>query len=203
MECIFFFNSVLLGVVKGGVNPEPLYEGTDYTVSYTNEINAGKNKATIIFTGINRFSGTFKKTYTITPHVITGAEVTPGNIGNVVYQKGSTKPALTVKFGDTVLKEGTDYTVKYLNNTAVNNGSNAKKMPTVIITGKGNFTGTISRLFTIIGSSLDNTTMTAADITYANKAGICKPAITLVDSNGSKLVAGTDYDKKSISYVYA
>lgn len=194
---------VLTYTAQKGGTPEILYEGTDYTVSYTNEINAGKNKATIIFTGINKFDGTLKKTYTINPHVITDAEVTPREIGAVLYQKGGTKPTLIVKFGNTVLKEGTDYTVKYSYNTTVNDGGNTRKMPMAIVTGKGNFSGTIYRHFTIVGSSLDNTTMTATDITYANRAGICKPTITLVDSNGAKLEAGKDYDKKRISYAYA
>ena len=185
-----------------GDTPQPLYEGTDYTVSYSNEIKAGKNKATIIFTGINRFSGTLKKKYTINPHELADEDVTPSTIGAVVYQKGNTKPSVTVKSGETILKEGIDYTVKYTNNAAVNDGSNAKKIPTLTITGKGNYSGSVSRQFAITRSSLDNATMVASDITYANKPGICKPKITLVDSNGKKLAAGTDYDKKSIAYTY-
>ena len=61
---------------------ETLIEGTDYTVSYSNATNVGK-KATIIFTGINRFSGTLKKTYTITPYVLSDVDVAPLNIGTV------------------------------------------------------------------------------------------------------------------------
>ena len=40
------------------------------------------------------------------------------------------------------------------------------------------------------------------DITYQEKAGLCKPTITLIDSNGKKLAAGTDYER-TITYTYA
>lgn len=188
---------------KAGKNAveEILTEGIDYTVSYENNINAGK-KATIVFTGINRFTGTLKKTYTINPHTIEEGEVTPLSIGAVPYQKNGTTPEITVTFGEKILKNGIDYTVQYVNNKSINSGSNQKTIPRVTITGKGNYKGTITKTFTIIGSSLANTKMIVSDITYAEKAGICKPSITLYDTNNVKLVAGTDYDKDNIGYTY-
>lgn len=181
---------------------ETLVEGTDYTVSYASEINAG-NKATIIFTGINRFSGTLKKTYTITPYVLSDGDVTPANIGTVSYQKNGATPVITVTANGKTLKNGTDYTLKYSNNKSKNDGTNLKSIPTVTITGKGNYKGTITRTFKIEGSSLEVTRMTATDIAYAQKTGICKPTITLYDTNNAKLAAGTDYDKTNIKYEYA
>ena len=50
------------------------------------------------------------------------------------YTGKAIKPAVTVKYGKTVLKEGTDYTVSYKNNKNVGKA-------TVTITGKGNYTG--------------------------------------------------------------
>ena len=47
------------------------------------------------------------------------------------------------------LKEGTDYTLKYTNNKKVYVGSAGGSIPTVTITGKGNFSGTLSRSFNI------------------------------------------------------
>ena len=49
---------------------------------------------------------------------------------------------MTVKFGATKLKKGTDYTVAYRNNTEVGTA-------TVTLTGKGNFTGTKKLTFAI------------------------------------------------------
>lgn len=180
---------------------EQLVENRDYTVSYVNNTNAGKNKATIVFTGKNAFAGSMKKTYTIYPHRITADDITPSEIGEVVYQKGNTVPSIIVKHGDKVLLEKKDYDINVSNNTAVNDGSNLDKMPTITITGKGNYIGTVEKTFTIANANLDETAIVATDITYKDKPGICKPVITLVDSNGVKLKAGTDYDK-NIVYRY-
>ena len=51
-------------------------------------------------------------------------------------------------------------------------------------------------------AAMERASIKATDIVYARKAGLCKPSISLYDTNGNKLVAGTDYDKK-ITYTYA
>lgn len=182
---------------------ETLHEGTDFTVSYLNEINAG-SKAQIIFTGINRFSGTLKKNYTITVKPICDDDITL--MDTVIYEKGGAKPKVTVKVDDVELREGIDYILLYSNNNRVHEDISAdtKKdpAPKVTITGKGNYSGKYTRLFAITGSSLTNVRVEAGDIIYANKAGICKPSITVYDKNNAKLSPGTDYDKNNIVYVY-
>lgn len=50
-------------VVKDG--DTVLEKGTDYTVSYENNINAGQNTAIIKITGIGHYTGTVSKTFTI------------------------------------------------------------------------------------------------------------------------------------------
>ena len=50
-------------VVKDG--DTVLKKGTDYTVSYENNINAGQNTAIIKITGIGHYTGTVSKTFTI------------------------------------------------------------------------------------------------------------------------------------------
>ena len=182
--------------------PGTLIEGKDFTVSYANEINVGKN-ATIIFSGINKYEGILKKTYTINPYDLTDGNVSPSTIGAVPYQKNGTTPAITVTVNGRELVKGIDYSLDYKNNKAKNDGTDLRSLPTVTIKGKGNYKGTITKTFTIEGSSLAETAMTASDIVYAPKAGICKPQITLYDSNNVKLVAGTDYDSKNIEYSYA
>jgi len=58
------------------------------------------------------------------------------------YNGSAKKPTVTVKDGSTTLTSGTDYTAGYKNNT---NAGTA----TVTITGKGNYTGSINKTFTI------------------------------------------------------
>jgi endoglucanase len=58
------------------------------------------------------------------------------------YDGKAKKPTVTVEYGTKTLKKDTDYTVKYSNNT---NAGTA----TVTITGKGNYTGSVKKTFTI------------------------------------------------------
>lgn len=64
------------------------------------------------------------------------------------YTGNEIKPDITVKNGETSLTLGEDYNITYGNNTDVA-GSNAENAPYVKITGKGNYTGEITKNFTI------------------------------------------------------
>ncbi len=63
-------------------------------------------------------------------------------ISNQTYTGKDIKPGVTVKSGKTKLKNGTDYTVTYKNNKNTGKAS-------IIITGKGNYEGTITKYFYI------------------------------------------------------
>ncbi|MBR3769567.1 MAG: leucine-rich repeat protein [Lachnospiraceae bacterium] len=185
----------------------PLYEGEDYIVSYKNNQKSGT--ATIIFTGINGYTGTLKKSYKITPFDIETGRVNITDIGELAFTKNGTTPKPIVSYDGgsgedaVVLVEGKDYTLKYANNKAITKETDTK-LPTVTITGKGSFKGVLTQTFQIVSSDLSDESikMTATDITYQEKAGLCKPTITLIDSNGKKLAAGTDYER-TITYTYA
>ncbi len=190
-----------------GVNKQVtvLQEGDDYRVSYQKNTAAGT--AYIVFTGINGYTGTVKKSYKITKYSLasTDGKIDVAEIGTQVYTKDGAKPKPVVTYtndeGTIVLTEGKDYTLSYANNKAVADKT-ALKAPTVTIIGKGSFSGKTAVKFNVVASDLDVTTITATDVVYQKKAGICKPTITLVDTNGKKLTAGTDYNK-TIAYVYA
>ena len=64
------------------------------------------------------------------------------DIPSVTYTGSAKKPSVTVKDGDYTLVEDKDYTVTYSNNT---NAGTA----TATVTGKGNYTGSVSKNFTI------------------------------------------------------
>lgn len=190
-----------------GVNAQTvvLQEGTDYTVSYINNNKAGT--ATIVFTGINRYTGTLKKTYKITAYDIASAEgkVSVAEISTQPYTKGTTTPKPVVTYtdesGTIVLKEKTDYTLTYSNNLKIADKT-ALRAPTVTIVGRGNFKGRISVKFSITEGDISNATITATDIMYQNRVGICKPTLIIKDVNGKNLSPGVDYDRK-IVYRYA
>ena len=77
-----------------------------------------------------------------------------------VYSGSALKPAVTIKDGTKTLKSGTDYTVAYSNNINVGKA-------TMKITGKGSYTGTVTKSFKIIpkGTSLKKVTGAAGSFT--------------------------------------
>ena len=65
-----------------------------------------------------------------------------GDIKAVTYNGRAQKPAVTVKDGENVLVENTDFTVAYSNNIDAGTA-------TATVTGIGNYSGTVSKQFTI------------------------------------------------------
>lgn len=120
-------------------NSSELTGGQDYTVSYTNNVNAGT--ATVTISGTGNYSGDITKTFYITPVSIRSATIS--SISDKVYTGKALQPALTVKLGGTTLKNGTDYTAAYSSNT--DPGSAA-----ITIKGIGNYTGSLTKSFNII-----------------------------------------------------
>ena len=119
------------------VGATKLQEGTDYTLSYANNTNAGT--ATVTVTGKGNYTGTVTKTFAIAKRSISGATV---SVATQTYTGKALTPKPTVKVGTITLKEGTDYNLSYANNTNVGKA-------TVTITGKGNYTGERKAIFVI------------------------------------------------------
>jgi len=169
-----------------------LSEGTDFEVTYQNNINAGK-KAAAVITGINGYSGTVKKTFTIGTHDINEEDIDIV-VGAAVYEKGGSKPPVKVTFHGEELVLGADYTLSYSKNTKATTDLSAE----VKVKGKGNYKGTKTFQFAIEKQTLGNLTATAADQTNAGKWNKVNPVIT--DKNGKVLKKGTDYEKE-LAYV--
>ena len=125
------------------LNGVELYEDTDYSVSYTNNINAGT--ATVTITGLGNLEGSTSTTFTITQASILGA--TLSDIAGVTYTGSALIPNVTLKFNSKTLTKNTDYTLTYTNNT---NAGTAN----VVITGKGNFAGARSTVFEITAKNI-------------------------------------------------
>ena len=108
-----------------------LKAGTDYTVSYSYNINIGT--ATVKVTGIGNYGNSKILTFTIAAYPISGDRVS-AKTGSATYDYTGhvRKPVAVVMFNGTRLKAGTDYTVAYRNNVTPGTA-------TITITGKGNF----------------------------------------------------------------
>jgi hypothetical protein len=116
-----------------------LQEGKDYTISYRNNLNVGV--ATVIATGMGDYTGYTSKNFTITKRAMAGGTVSVAS--SVSFTGSNITPSVTVKVAGRSLTNGTDYTVSYSNNKNVGKA-------TVKITGKGNYSGSLSAKFDIV-----------------------------------------------------
>ncbi len=151
-----------------------------YSVTYSNNTNAGTATATITFKGY--YSGTITKEYTIKAISISNYTATLSTT-SYTYNGSARKPSVTVKNGSTTISSS-NYSVSYSNNT---NAGTAK----VTITGKGNYTGTITKTFKINAKSLTNFSV-SMNSSYTYTGSAIKPSPTI--KNGSTtLTKNTDY----------
>jgi len=181
-------------------NKKTLTKDLDYTVSYKNNVKNGK--ASVIITGINGYSNQVIKTFTITPCNIAKSDNVQAELLSETYEynKSGVKPEVTVSYKGEVLQAGTDYKVSYKNNNKVA-GKNDENAPSVIITGKGTFTGEIVKTFDIIPKDIEDVSIKVKDVRYKNREGYCFVEPVLTDAGGRQLKAGVDYQKDNI-YTY-
>ena len=116
-----------------------LQEGKDYTISYRNNLNVGVT--TVIATGMGDYTGYTSKNFTIIKRAMAGGTVSVAS--SVSFTGSNITPSVTVKVAGRTLTNGTDYTVSYSNNKNVGKA-------TVKITGKGNYSGSLSAKFDIV-----------------------------------------------------
>lgn len=189
------------------VGDDKLTKNVDYIVTYTKNVNNGTATATVV--GKGKYTGSKKFTYKISKYDATtdssslikvnGADACVVDI-SVNYEKGGVLPKPVVTFGGNELKEKADYTLSYANNKAVAAKDAMKSgksiAPTMTITFKGNLSGKKTVKFTITNKDIKEGKITVADKAVSTKANAWKQTVvTIVDTNGKKLVAGTDYSK--------
>lgn len=135
-----------------------LKKNTDYTVAYSNNVNAGTG--TITITGKGIYGGSVKKTFTIKKLGISATAVS--GTGNKVYTGSAIKPVPAVKVGGRMLKNGTDFTVNYKNNTEPGTA-------TLKVTGKGNYSGSVSKTFKITARAINDVEVTVPDTVFTGE----------------------------------
>lgn len=170
----------------------------DYDISYdTDNVNAGK--VTITLKGKKEYSGTKKLTYTIKPYdavkdgnsrIMMDGTLMDNKTISIEYSPDGANPKPEIKFGGTVLKEGTDYTVKYANNKKVASKTDAKA-PTMTFTFKKNLSGTRTVKYNITPKSIEGVSVTIPDLGYNSKAGAWKQTKITVKDETKALKAST------------
>ena len=119
------------------LNGKTLKNGTDYTVSYSNNTKVGTAKVTI--KGKGNYTGSVSKTYSIKNNF---KKATVSGISTKAFTGKNITQSITVKYNGKTLENGTDYTVSYSSNKNIGTA-------TVKIAGKCSYTGTITKTFKI------------------------------------------------------
>ena len=144
-----------------------LVKGTDYTISYKSNKKAGTAK--VIISGKGNYAGSKTLTFKIKKKSIKKAKV--AKISDKRCTGKSIKPKPKVKVGKTKLKKGRDYTLSYKRNK---NAGTA----TIIIKGKGNYSGKKKVTFKITGTaprsgSAGSSSSGQSQTVYGTRTGEC------------------------------
>ncbi len=184
------------------VDGKELVKGTDYTVEYKDNVNAGE--ATITITGIGNYKGSVEKKFTIKELKIDiRGYVATLNPDTTIYNGEVQKPAITVTPQTTLtrsiasLEEDKEFKVSYKLNGEDVAGPKKAGVYTVVITGVGNFINSIEATYTITAKELTNemVTVDVADEGVESTGSAIEPTVTVKDGK-TVLVEGTDYEVK-------
>ena len=127
-----------------------LVKDRDFTVTYHNNIEPSSyyNSPWVGIDGIGNYQGYVTKSFTINRADISSCTVTLSD-ESLTYTGSSLRPTVTVKSGDKELTLNQDYYVSYRNNWDAGTAS-------AILTGTGNYTGSVTKDFQIIPADISN-----------------------------------------------
>ena len=149
--------------------------GTDYTVSYSNNTNAGTARAVV--KGQGKYKGSKTLTFAINKQAISKTAVTITK--SAIYTGKEITPAVKVTYGKRTLAVGRDYRISYSSNKDFGKAK-------VVITGIGNYSGSKTQYFDITA---------AVGKTYTN--GNYRYKITNASLNGKGTVTLVSVVKKT------
>ncbi len=163
-------------------NNVTLVKNKDYRLSFENNTQPGYGKMTITLTG--NYSGASDYRFAITCFDLSFSEIE--NLSPTYSYTGTPIcPKPDVALFDRWLWEEDDYTLSYSNN--VNCGT-----ATITITGKGEYSGSISKQFEIVPAQLNywDTTLPAYSFDYTGSPITPEPTVV---HEGVTLIKGKDY----------
>ncbi len=163
-----------------------LTEGIDYRVLYKDHIKAGTATVTIKGNGI--YKGSISKTYTISPRPVKKLKVITGSVA--AAQTGADAASLPVYVYDGAkrLSYNTDFTLTGY--------SAAGQTAQVTVTGKGNYTGSVTAklsLYNVASDKLINPGNVGEIQPVSYNAGKAVKPEPVVTAGGARLVKNKDY----------
>ena len=156
-----------------------LTEDVDYRLSY--EANQTTGTAKLKITGLGNYTGTMATTFSISK---TNMDLVDIDLDLTNVSAGG-RPTVQVTWNGNVLKKKTDYMVTYTKSTDQRTG-------TVIVRGKGNYTGEVRRNYAIPRIMIHEEDISFAGTWYYT-GRLIAAAPTKVIVNGKQLNRGVDY----------
>ena len=161
-----------------------LTEGADYTLTKPAVIKAGTSKVTV--SGKGKYGGIVKKVIdgadiSVASYVFINADGSENASGQFGMRVGGVKPKIALTLGGVKLVKNVDYTTSYENNEVLGNA-------TLVITGKGRYSGTLRAGYTIVKQDLSELFGYATDVAYKAKGGMVYTSkLSIYDVRGNVL----------------
>ena len=177
--------SVKVTVTEGG-SRRTLTEGTDYSVLYEQNTDAGQGIAVVRGNGL--YKGTLRTTFEITPKSIKKLKIMTGSM----TAGSQSEPPVYVYDGTKCLENGKDYTLTYAGDLT----AKASKAAKVTVTAAGNYEGSSTVKLAVYENDAshiinpEHVALQTQSVPYTGKAQ--KPALT-VAIDGMTLRANKDY----------
>ena len=183
----FYYNGILLS------------ENVDYSLTYSDFVDAGTAKVTV--TGINSYTGSVTKEYTIKPITFNSKNLSVTfDKTSLVYYGSAVHPVMYVSFNGQPLVQDVDYKVTYSKN-------NAPGRATVKITGIGNFNANVSKTFIILPQKVNSVSIaknsaTTATVSWGKVDKVSGYEILKYDVNKNSFVHAVYASADSTSYQF-
>ena len=176
-----------------------LSENVDYSLTYSDFVVAGTAKVTV--TGINSYTGSVTKVYTIKPITFNSKNLSVTfDKTSLVYYGSAVHPVMYVSFNGQPLVQDVNYKVTYSKN-------NAPGRATVKITGIGNFAGSVSKTFIISPQKVNSVSIaknsaTTATVSWGKVDKVSGYEILKYDANKNSFVHAVYASADSTSYQF-
>lgn len=176
-----------------------LSENVDYSLTYSDFVIAGTAKVTV--TGINSYTGSVTKEYTIKPIALNSKNLSVTfDKTSLVYNGSAVHPVMYVSFNGQPLIQDVDYKVSYSKNDAPGRA-------TVKITGIGNFAGSVSKTFIILPQKVNSVSIaknsaTTATVSWGKVDKVSGYEILKYDANKNSFVHAVFASADSTSYQF-
>lgn len=176
-----------------------LSENVDYSLTYSDFVVVGTAKVTV--TGINSYTGSVTKEYTIKPITFNSKNLSVTfDKTSLVYYDSAVHPVMYVSFNGQLLLQDVDYKVTYSKN-------NAPGRATVKITGIGNFNASVSKTFIISPQKVNSVSIaknsaTTATVSWGKVDKVSGYEILKYDANKNSFVHAVYASADSTSYKF-